>query len=100
MNTPTIDKSLSNRREFLCQDLQQNRRLMAHQIRTKEASFPRSIAMRFLSQKKSSDRKPIVYWSLVGISLFRNVAQAIYIASLLKRKVLKRDNGGQHKTHS
>lgn len=88
MTLSPADKALSESREAIGLQLQQNRRLLAHTLETPD-KFPRSFIMQYLIENKAHKGLPIIQLTQSGFMLLRRIAQALYCANRLRRNLKK-----------
>ncbi len=74
---PSTTDSLMIQREYLCLELRKNRRLLAHQLVSRDGGFPRSIALRILTNIKPVDAVAFFSYSLSGLRLCRTLVRGL-----------------------
>ena len=88
----TTKLSYSEKREMLCQQLRQQREVLARQlIHTIEANntYPRSLTMRFLTQQSGAKVVAEVATVLIGARFFKSIGKAFTLVKILKTMATK-----------
>lgn len=93
MNNSTTATSLRKQRALLCQQLQQNRRYLAHHLSSNDETFPRSLTMRLLTQQNATI--PMVEWPKTGMRIYRIVSSSFYFINSVRQSLFNHKDNQQ-----
>ena len=86
--TPTIENTLVAQREKLCQQLQEQRRLIARQLlpmQTASSHYPRSMTVRFLTRQQPLVTKLFaeIMLVIVGVRLYKFLTAMLVLVRIM-----------------